>query len=107
METGSEGSVHGDQDSLRSSVSSTDLRLRENFTDNVCAESHSRLCRAGVRAPSAEPNRTRNPAFVRARARAHVPLRQKDYCMLQHSMLVRTDRFCRKTSGGINSGEVL
>lgn len=60
---GSVRSVHGHQESARSSASSADLRQRESFTDNVCAESRSRLWRAGVRAPSAEFNRTRIPAF--------------------------------------------
>lgn len=66
VETGNEESVLGDQDSSSSAVSSPDLRLRENFTDMVCGESRSRLCRAGVRAPSAELNGTRISAFLRA-----------------------------------------
>lgn len=65
-ETGHEGRVHGDRDSPRSSLSSADLRLRENLADHICAESRSRPCRAGVRAPSAEFNWTRIPAFARA-----------------------------------------
>lgn len=109
MEPGSEGSVHGAQDSTRKSVSSPDLRLRENFTDNICAESHSRLCRAAVRAPSAELNRTRIPVFVRVCACVHVPPPQKDWIAAQHvgayrqvlqgkpqagSTMARMTRFC-------------
>lgn len=86
METGSEGSVLGDQDSPSSSVSSPDLRLRENFTDIACGESHSRLCRAGVRAPSIELNGTRIPACLRACARvcACAYASERLYCCNKH-----------------------
>lgn len=50
-------------------------RLRAELSDNICAESHFRLRLTGVRAPSAEPNRIRIPAYLRAcvRVRVHAP----------------------------------
>lgn len=50
-------------------------RLPAELSDNICAESHFRLRLTGVRAPSAEPNRIRIPAYIRAcvRVRVHAP----------------------------------
>lgn len=61
-------------------------RLPAELSDNICAESHFRLCLTGVRAPSAEPNRIRTPAYIRAcvRVRVHAPPPQKDYIAVAH-----------------------
>lgn len=93
VETRSQGSVLGDQDSPSSSVSSPDLRLRGNFTDIACGESRSRLRRAGVRAPSAEPNGTRIHACLRA-------------CTCVCACAYASERlYCYNKHGQINNGE--
>lgn len=59
-------------------------RLRAELSDNICAESHFRLCLTGVRAPSAEANRIRTPAYIRACVRVRVHAPQTDYIAVAH-----------------------